>query len=182
LAVDRDSLSDRLSRCYDFTGKVVLYAGAGGGQLLHSSIKADRYRQKHGSLERARANHPVEVIGGPFEDVSRRAEVVYFEFSLHEMSDPWQALNHAHNLASEIAVFDHSPASEWVLHAAEEDCVRQSTEVMERFGMRRAGQRVLLSTSIFGISTSCSLSWVGKALGRLNARRVFQALPTLSSP
>jgi len=62
---------------------------------------------------------------------------VYFEFCLHETSDPTEALAHARTLAPDAVVFDHLPNSPWSFHAAEEGKVRRSTEAMERFGIRR---------------------------------------------
>jgi len=79
----------------------------------------------------------VDVVASAFEEVTLRGDVVYFEFCLHEMADPWNALKHARALAPDIVVFDHSPGSDWAFHAAEEDLVLRSADAMERFGIRR---------------------------------------------
>ena len=78
----------------------------------------------------------MEVVACNFDDVRLSADVVYFEFCLHEMSDPQRSLNHARTLAPDTVVYDHSPASEWIFYGAEEDKVRISTAAMERFGIR----------------------------------------------
>jgi hypothetical protein len=62
---------------------------------------------------------------------------VYFEFCLHEMNDPRQALRHALTLAPEVLIFDHLPESEWAFHAAEEDKVRRSTDALADFACAR---------------------------------------------
>ena len=147
MATDYGKLTENLHHFYDFSGKVVLFVGAGGRQLLDSSIRTKKViaiDENAQSLKELEANiaakgmqDSVEVVGSRFEDVAARGDVVYFEFCLHEMDDPQQALSHARALALDMVVFDHLPGSEWVFHAAEEDKVRRSAEAMERFGVRR---------------------------------------------
>jgi ubiquinone/menaquinone biosynthesis C-methylase UbiE len=147
LATDYGKLTENLQHFYDFTGKVVLFVGAGGRQLLDSSIRTKKLiaiDENAQSLKELEANiaakgmqDSVQVVGSRFEDVAARADVVYFEFCLHEMDDPQQALSHARALAPDMVVFDHLPGSEWVFYGAEEDKVRRSGEAMERFGVRR---------------------------------------------
>jgi hypothetical protein len=72
----------------------------------------------------------------------READVVYFEFCLHEMNDPCLALTHAQSLAPNPVVFDHSAGSEWAFHAAEDNKVRRSSEAVQNFGTRRRVTRL----------------------------------------
>ncbi len=147
MATDYVKLTENLCRFYDFTGKVVLYVGAGGRQLLEPSAAVKKLiaidkdvnglRELRAKVAANRLDDVVEVLGGRFEEVTLNADVVYFEFCLHEMDDPQQALCRARFLAPDIVVYDHSPGSEWVYYGAEEDKVRHSFEVMQRFGVRR---------------------------------------------
>jgi ubiquinone/menaquinone biosynthesis C-methylase UbiE len=147
VAADYRQLTEDLSRFYNFTGKVVLFVGAGGRQLLDPSIETKKLiaiDQDVESLRELKTNvaakgrhDSVEVIAAGFEKVTLCGDVVYFEFCLHEMNDPQEALAHARTLAPDIVVFDHSPGSEWAFHAAEEEKVRRSAEAMKRFGIRR---------------------------------------------
>jgi hypothetical protein len=147
MATDYAKLSLDLSRFYDFTGKVVLYIGAGGRQLLSPSVRArkwiaiDKDAEALQQLKTAAAAKEtpdsVEVIAARFEDVTRAGDVVYFEFCLHEMDDPEAALVHARSLAPDIVVYDHSVGSDWIFFGAEEDKVARSSAAMERFGIRR---------------------------------------------
>jgi len=147
LAVNYRELSGNLCRFYDFTDKVVLYVGAGGRQLLDPStrtkklIAIDQDSQSLPEFKRAVASqglwNSIEIVESRFEEVKSFGDVAYFEFSLHEMSDPEKALSHAATLAPEMVVFDHLPGSEWAFCTAEEDKVSRSTEAMERFGVRR---------------------------------------------
>jgi len=147
MAADYGQMADNLRCFYDFTGKVVLFVGAGGKQLLDPSAGTQKLiaiDQDVEALRELAANvaakgiqDSVEVVGSKFENVALSGDVVYFEFCLHEMADPQKALTHAKNLARDIVVFDHSPGSEWIFYGAEEDKVRRSAEAMERFGIRR---------------------------------------------
>lgn len=147
MAVDYARLAENLRRFYDFACKVVLFVGAGGGQLLDPSVRAKKLiaidqnaealRELKAKIAAKGLQDSVEVVGAKFEDVTLCGDVVYFEFCLHEMADPEKALAHARTLAPDIVVFDHLPDSDWAFYAAEEDKVRRSAEAMKRFGVRR---------------------------------------------
>jgi hypothetical protein len=147
MAVDLRELTENLVSFYDFRGKIVLFVGAGGRQLLNPSVgtkKLIAIDQEVESLKELKANivaqgwqDSTEVVASSFEDVALTGDVVYFEFCLHEMNDPRKSLSHARALAPDIVVYDHSPGSEWIFYGAEEDKVRSSAEAMERFGIRR---------------------------------------------
>lgn len=147
MAADYAKMSQDLSRFYDFTGKVVLFIGAAGKQLLNPAtptkklIAIDKDSQ---ALEALRADvaakgfgDSVKVVVGDFEEITAQGDVVYLEFCLHEMPDPLRALQHAKSLASDIVVYDHSAGSAWIYYGAEEDKVAHSSEVMRQFGIRR---------------------------------------------
>lgn len=144
---DYAKMSRDLLRFYDFTNKTVLYVGAAGRQLLDLStpvrklIAIDRNAEDLRPLERKIVElglkHRVEVRAARFEEIRAEVDVVYFEFCLHEMGSPEEALAHAKSIAPEVVVYDHSDGSEWVYYGAEEEKVRHSSEVMQRFGVRR---------------------------------------------
>jgi len=145
MAADYEQMAQNLRRFYDFSGKEVLAIGA--GQLMDlvrdtkKLIVIDKDSAAIRSWEaRVVAEHlqgRVEVIHADFCETSPRGDVVYFEFCLHEMSDPGQALRHALTLAPEVLIFDHLPDSEWAFHAVEEDKVRRSTDVLAGFACTR---------------------------------------------
>jgi precorrin-6B methylase 2 len=147
LATDYRQLTENLSRFYDFTGKVVLFVGAGGRQLLDPATavrKLIAVDKDAAAVEALKANlaaqgrqDSVEIITAAFEEVTTRADTVYFEFCLHEMEDPTEALRHAKSLAAEVVVYDHSPGSDWLFYVVEEEKVARSCAAMERFGIRR---------------------------------------------
>jgi hypothetical protein len=144
VAVDRDQLRNDLRRFYDFTGRVTLYVGAGGGQLLDASFGAKKIiaiDQDRASLERlyeaAVGNAGIEIIQSSFEEIKRPADVVYFEFCLHEMRDPSGMLAHARTLAPETVVFEHAVDSDWTYYAGEEDAVGRAAEALQGFTILR---------------------------------------------
>lgn len=153
VAVNSRELSANLAQFYDFTGKIVLYVGAGGAQPLipdvrikkviaiDSSVEAlEKFASNFGAKGRPEC---VSMVALAFESVMLSGDVVYFEFCLHEMADPYGALVHARALAPDIVVLDHLPDSDWSFYAAEEEKVRHSTKAIERLGSRR---RVALQT------------------------------------
>jgi len=147
LAADYEQLRKNLRAFFDFTGKVVLFIGAGGKQLLDPAIETKKLiaiDQDFAALQELKARvsedrklDSVQVIAAGFEEITFLGDVVYFEFCLHEMADPDEALAHAWTLAPEIVVFDHLPGSEWTYYAAEEGKVQRSTEAVERQCIRR---------------------------------------------
>jgi hypothetical protein len=140
-------MSDDLHRFYDFTGKVVLFVGAGGRQLLDlgTPLKKlvaidkdlDALRELKKDVLAKGLQNSVEVVASNFEEVACCGDVVYFEFCLHEMDDPQKALAHAKVMATDIVVYDHSPGSEWAYYVVEEEKISCSYRAMERFGIRR---------------------------------------------
>jgi RNA cap guanine-N2 methyltransferase len=146
VAADYSQLTENLSRFYDFTGKVVLFVGAGGRQLFDFSAKTKKiiaidrdieaFSQLKANIRAKQMLDSVSVLCADFEDVTLSGDVAYFEFCLHEMADPLRALTHARALAPDIVVFDHSADSEWAFYAAEEDKVRRSSQAISGFGVR----------------------------------------------
>lgn len=147
MTTDYSKLTENLHRFYDFGDKVVLFIGAGGKQLLSPATRtrkmiavdknADALRELQDNVVAKSLQNSVQVIVADFEEVTTNADVIYFEFCLHEMDDPEKALRHAKSLAPDVVVYDHSPGSEWIYYGAEEDKVAHSSAVMERFGIRR---------------------------------------------
>jgi len=141
MPADYKQMVANLRQFYDFSDKEVVAVGAGGGQLVDlvpETRKLIVIDNDPAAIHRWQARIDAEGLKGRVDAVqadfctaSRGGDVVYFEFSLHEVGDPGKALRHALTLAPEVLVFDHLPDSEWVFHAAEEDKVRRSTKALE---------------------------------------------------
>ena len=147
MAADYGQMVQNIRRFYSFSGKQVLAVGAGGGPLTDLVLESRKLividkdsaaiRQWEARVVADHLQGRVDVIHADFCETSPRGDVVYFEFCLHEMSDPRQALRHALTLAPEVLIFNHLPDSEWAFHAAEEDKVRRSTDVLADFTCAR---------------------------------------------
>lgn len=146
MATDTAKILVNLASVYDFGGKSVVHVGAGGGQLVawaavaRHVIAVDPDEEAVGRLRAAIEAHGLQerftVRQAEFEAVTDRADVVFFEFCLHEMADPAAALRHARRLAPEAVVIDHSPDSPWAWHTAETDKAARSWEAVEGAGIR----------------------------------------------
>ncbi|HEY3358661.1 MAG TPA: methyltransferase [Polyangia bacterium] len=137
MATDLTALVANLRSTCSFARCSLVSVGAGGGQLVDVYADAARLAAVDpdaAALARLRAAlaerelldrcsfHAVDFMA-----FAARADVVLFEFSLHELDDPAAALRHAAGLAPRVVVFDHSPGSTWAYHTAEEERVRAST-------------------------------------------------------
>src|SRR5262245_45471225 len=147
MTTDTRAIVHHLSTFYDFTDRVVLHVGAGGGQIVESAraaraviaVDPDRRALVRLSL-RLREERLADRFTLVAEDVltvTSAANVVLFEFSLHQISDPDGALSHARRLAPDILVIDHAPESPWSWAAAEDGRVRLAWNAVERRAIRR---------------------------------------------
>jgi hypothetical protein len=143
MATDIAAILRDLESCYDFTRKSVIHVGAGGGQLIGY---AGRTRNVLGvdpdtaAVERLKAairerglEKRFRVLQSDVQSVSVRADVVFFEFCLHEIVDPLTALRHALTLAPEVLVVDPAPDSAWAWHLCETEKVLRGWAAAERF-------------------------------------------------
>lgn len=133
MAADYGRMVADLLAFYDFTGKSILAVGAGGGQLIEYGRSARRVlaldsdasalARLRESLKAAKLEDKFEPRLGDFFAVELKADVVLFEFSLHEMADPRAAVGRARDAAPDVVVFDHAPGSLWSYLGGEEDKV-----------------------------------------------------------
>ncbi len=147
MATDIAAVLANLLRFYDFDGKTMIAVGAGGGQLAGYGAVARRVLavDRDGAAlavlaERATALGIAErfvMLEADFLSVARLADVVLFEFALHEISDPGAALDHARTLAPDVVVIDHAPGSPWSYVADEAEKVAASWAAVEARGVRR---------------------------------------------
>lgn len=147
MATDYPKLIANLLAFFDFKGKTVIDVGAGGGQLIEYGRTAGKvlaldYDAQAMETLREKLNiaglaDKFETILGDFYRMELEADVVLFEFSLHEMKDPGAAVEHARSMAPAVVVFDHGPGSEWSYFAAEDDKVAASWAALSRFPLKK---------------------------------------------
>jgi hypothetical protein len=147
MATDMAAVLANLLGFYLFDDTIMIAVGAGGGQLAgygrvaRRVIAVDAEGAALAALaERTRALGVEErfvLVEKDFMVVTESADVVLFEFCLHEIADPGAALAHAATLAPDIVVIDHAPGSPWAHVVDETEKVAASWEAIEKHGARR---------------------------------------------
>lgn len=147
MAADYKRLIANLLAFYDLADKTVISVGGGGGQLIEYGRAARNVLAVDNSapaLEKLRDNlkaagleDKFTPVLGDFYELDLKAEVVLFEFSLHEMADPGAAVERARRMAPAVVVFDHWPGSEWSYIADEEKKVAAGWAALGRFPVKK---------------------------------------------
>jgi hypothetical protein len=143
MATDIAAILKNLGSCYDFTDRSVIHVGAGGGQFIGYAGKArsvlavdpdaDAVERLRTAIRGNGLEDRFRVLRGDLQSVSARADVVFFEFCLHEIVDPLTALRHAWTLAPEVLIVDPAPGSAWAWHLCESEKVLRGWAAAERF-------------------------------------------------
>ena len=147
MATDINAIENNLGNFYDFHDKTVVHVGAGGGQFIgyseiaRSVLAIDIDEEATAHLEKQvneyGLSHKFTIRVADFVSVSAEADVVFFEFCLHEMSNPEQVLEHAQTLAPDIVIIDHHPDSEWAWYVLEDEKARRSWSAARRCNVVR---------------------------------------------
>ncbi len=147
MATDIEVVLSNLTEFFDFGDKTVVHVGAGGGQFIRYAVRARHVvavDPDPAAIERLRLAVNAAQLDGTFtvrlevfEKVGDSADVVLFEFCLHEMDDPDAMLRHARRIAPETVVIDHAPDSRWAWYTAETEKAARSWAAVERAGIRR---------------------------------------------
>ena len=140
MATDIAQVSANLLSVYDFSNKVVVAVGAGGGQLMdyaQSASKVFAVDSDPGAIEKLETEvrsrgwtDRFEIIHSDFDRTDVGGDVVLFEFCLHEMKDPSGAIARARSMAPDLIIIDHLPESDWAYYTAEERKVRNSWDAV----------------------------------------------------
>jgi hypothetical protein len=147
MATDIALVLGNLTRFFDFRDKTVVHVGAGGGQFIRYAVGArhvlavdpdpEAVAHLRLAVDAAQLGDMFTLRQEPFEAVVEPADVVFFEFCLHEMDGPDAVLRHARTLAPEIVIIDHAPDSRWAWYTAETEKAARSWAAAERAGIRR---------------------------------------------
>lgn len=149
MAADYELMIRNLLEFYDFTDKSLIGIGVGGGQFIGCCRTAKNIfaidqdalalEQLRRSAEKNDLTDKFEFIRGDFLSMNLpfKGDVVFFEFCLHEMADPFSALKRAGELAGDVVIFDHGVDSEWAYYVVEEEKVRNSWKAVQRFNQTK---------------------------------------------
>jgi 2-polyprenyl-3-methyl-5-hydroxy-6-metoxy-1,4-benzoquinol methylase len=143
MATDIEAVLRNIESCHDFAGKSVIHVGAGGGQLVGYAARARKVLgvdpdpvavEQLKQVVRTRGlQDRFSVLRGDVLTVGERADVVFFEFCLHEIVDPLTALRHAQTLAPEVLVVDPTVDSRWAWFLCETEKARRGWAAVERY-------------------------------------------------
>ena len=146
MSTDLDLIAANLTAFYDFSKKIVIHVGAGGGQLIgyaSSCRKVVAVDNDVSALERLEQRvadlalqKTVSVVACDFYDLELPGDVVLFEFCLHEMRDSAAAIDLARAMAEDVVVIDHLPESRWSWYANEDKAVAATWKAVVAKGTR----------------------------------------------
>ena len=147
MATNIEQIVKNLTAFYNFADRTVVAIGAGGGQLIEYARQTLRVIavDKDGAAIEKLARRADEcglaarltLLQGDLLTLRPHGDVVLFEFCLHELPAPDQALGHAKQLARDVLVIDHAPGSPWSWCAAEEAGVEAGWAAVARMSVRR---------------------------------------------
>jgi predicted RNA methylase len=144
MAINVEEFLKILADFYNFSGQTVIAVGAGGGQLVEFLRKAARVHAVDSDpealeklrlvLEKLGLADRFSLLGADFLETDLQGDLVVFEFSLHEMANPQQALEHALRAAPRVMVFDHWPESTWAWIVNETGKAARGWRAVEELG------------------------------------------------
>lgn len=147
MATDVQKIIDNLLSAYDFSGRIIIAVGGGGGQFIEYGRRArqilaldndaEAIRKLQENLKKAGLEDRFTPIQGDFFEAKLRGDGLLFEFCLHEMPDPKAAVQHAQTMAADILIMDHWPGSEWLYYTTENQKVARSWASLESFPLRK---------------------------------------------
>lgn len=147
MATDIKKIISNLFEFYNFKDQTILSVGAGGGQFIEYGrsagkvIAVDNDSQALESLslrlKEFQLSEKFTLICSDFCSINLEADVVMFEFCLHEMTNPTVAIEHALTLAPNVLIVDHWIDSEWAFIVDEEEKVAKSWTGINRFDLRK---------------------------------------------
>lgn len=145
MATDINIIEKNIRSIYDFHNKTVIQVGAGGGQLIgcakdaESIIAVDNDPSAIEKLkivvEENGKSEKISIKEGTIDSVNQQADVVFFEFCLHEINEPEKAICQALNLATEVLIVDHQPDSAWAWYTCETQKATQSWSDVEKYSL-----------------------------------------------
>jgi ubiquinone/menaquinone biosynthesis C-methylase UbiE len=150
MAVDIQQMITNLLEFFDLTNKTIISVGAGGGQFIEYGRNANKVfaiDSDEPALEMLKENliksgltEKFTLIHSDFYLTDQKGDVVIFELSLHELSDPAIAVRHALTLAPNVLILDHWVSSDWVYFIDEKEKVTRSWTALEAFDFKKFQQ------------------------------------------
>ncbi len=143
MAADIAQIISNLREFHNVADRVILWIGAGGGQFIEYGrtarhviavdIDAEALGKLRDTVTKSGLTDEFELVQSDYFLVQRKADVVFFEFCLHEIPDPGAAIRHALTLAPCVLIADHWPESDWSYIVDEAEKVTRSWGEIKSF-------------------------------------------------
>ncbi len=144
--INLEAIVDNLTTFYPLEGKRIIHVGVGSGILTGYSGTAKEIVgiDSNPTIEPIlAAKLKAENLTGKFQvrimdfiDYAQRADVVFFEFCLHEMENPLAFIMHALTIAPTVVIADHSRNSQWSWYGCETEKLERSWAAINQFEVR----------------------------------------------
>jgi predicted RNA methylase len=138
-----ESIINNLNDFYNLENKRVIHVGAGGGILTGYSKNAkvivaidnDPSIEKAlaSKIEKENLSDKFKIRILDFLDYTEKADITFFEFCLHEMDNPFDAIKHAKEISESILIIDHALNSEWSWYTLETEKLKKSWSAINQF-------------------------------------------------
>ncbi len=149
MATDIKKIQETLLGFFDFRNKTVISVDAGGGQFIEYGRLAKRVIaidndkeaiiQLETNIQKLGLSEKCALVNSDFFLTNMNADVVLFEFSLHEM-DTEKAIGHALTMAPEVLVAAHWPDSKWAFLVDETEKLFHSWETLKELKLTKVQQ------------------------------------------
>jgi SAM-dependent methyltransferase len=156
MAVNSIELINNIDSFIDFSNRSVLIIGAGGGQLVGYAANAKQIiavdndensiNQLRERVSKTMLKDKYSYIVNDFFNVTCKADILVFEFSLHEIPDIKKAIEHGKELAPQVIVFDHCKESEWLYIVQEEGKIENEDNILEKMNVKKAKQYSIMQS------------------------------------
>ncbi len=146
MAVNTNEIINNIENFIKLDNKIILSVGSGGGQLVGYGKNAKKIiaidndfsalNKLKNVIQSKELNSNYEYLCDDFMNIKISADIVFFEFSLHEMINPVKAIKHAKTITPTVIILDHNIESNWLYIVCEENKVAISDNAIMNIGVK----------------------------------------------
>ena len=147
MGINISEIINNLDGFYSLNGKTIIHVGIGSGLFTgytNSAKKIFAYDNNptienilRDKLIKERTLDKYEINITDFFKCKNKADVVFFEFCLHEIVNPLKALEFAKTISDDILIIDHAKNSEWSYYTLETEKLQKSRAAISTFKIKK---------------------------------------------
>lgn len=147
MGADINKIINNLNEFYNLTDKKIIHVGIGKGLFTGYSNLAkkvfaydnnpDIEKDLLSKLQNENTIDRYVIRISDFSDCKDNADLVFFEFCLHEIENPNEALEFAKGISNNILIIDHSKFSKWSYYTLESDKLEKSWSAINNFEYKK---------------------------------------------